>query len=127
MHFVGIIHSLIQATFGRQSQGVSQIPLLLKGARVRYINEGRSGRVVFSMGFKSFEMYYEFGGGDTVAIIDIPSPDEWLAKTRFADELRQPILEFIGETVTRDQVSLSRGCYEIHDDCIRIIARGSST
>lgn len=121
MYFVGIVHTFIQATFGRTSVGGRSLPLVLRGARVRYFSDGRSGRVVFSMGLKSFEMYYEFGGGDTVAILDIPSLAEWRAKTGFADELRPQILGYIGATVARDQVSFGRGRYEIHDDHIRII------
>lgn len=77
--------------------------------------------MVFSMGMKSFDMYYEFGGGDTVALLDIPSPGEWRAKTGFATELRPQILRYIGATVARYQVSFGQGRYEIHDDHIRIV------
>ncbi len=121
MHLLGIIHSLIQSTFGGSNRAGLSVPLVLKGARVGYRNQGRSGAVVFRMGLRSFEMYYEFGGGDTVAIIDVPSQAEWFARTRFPIEQRQSILEFIGATVAKDQVSKGRGRYEIHDDCIRIL------
>jgi hypothetical protein len=126
MSWLGIVHSLIHATFGRSLPLGPTLPLALKDARVRYASDGRSGSVVFSIGLKSFEMYYEFGGGDTVAIIDVPTREEWVAKTWFALEQRQPILEFIGATVARDQVSMGRGRHEIHDDHIRIIAGGAS-
>lgn len=126
MNWLGIVHSLFQVTFGRLSQSGTLPPKALWGARVRYLSDGRSGSVVFSMGVRSFEMYYEFGGGDTVAILDVPTQSEWFEKTLFANELRRPILEFIGARVARDQVSMSRGRYEIHEDHIRIIAGGSS-
>ncbi len=106
MNWLGIAHSLIQTTFGRSTRAATHLSLALKGARVRYLSDGRSGSVVFSMGLRSFEMYYEFGGGDAVAIIDVPTQSEWLAKTWFASELREPILDFIGATVARDQVSM---------------------
>lgn len=126
MHWLGIVHTLIETTFGSPTATSVRAPSSPLGARIGYVNNGRSGQVVFRKGAKSFEMYYEFGGGDTVAIIDIPTVAEWESKTPFSLDMRQPILEFIGATVVKDQVSMSKGWYQIDDDCIRIMSGATS-
>ncbi|HSF90088.1 MAG TPA: hypothetical protein VLA46_11760 [Saprospiraceae bacterium] len=76
-------------------------------AHVGYENEGRSGYVIFYRNDLTARFYYEFGGGDTVAIITIPSPERWEAETRIPLPERQVILEFIAKRVIRDQAA---GC-----------------
>lgn len=126
MQWFGIVHTLIESTFGGATTHNVRTHSSLLGARIGYVNNGRSGQVVFGKGGKSFAMYYEFGGGDTVAIIDIPTVGEWESRTAFSLDMRQPILEFIGATVVKDQVSMSKGWYQIDDDCIRIMSGATS-
>lgn len=95
-------------------------PPELAGAGVRYMNDGRSGKVIFGMGAKSFEMYFEFGDGDVLATIVIPSRDEWQKQTGIPTELRESVLKFIGRSVVRDQTTSGRGRFEIHDKHISI-------
>lgn len=120
MNWLGIAYSLIGMTFGRALSLGGSPNTNLVGARVSYRQGGRSGSVVFSQGLRSFELYFEFGGGDVVACIDIPTASEWQQRTGFPIDMRQSILDFVGGRVVRDQVSLSRGRYEIHDDHILI-------
>lgn len=131
MNWLSIANSLIAITFrGKNRRGAADaadqasapngLPPQLWGSRVLYASEGRSGRVIFRKGLRSFDMYYEFGGGDVVATIDVPTRSDWPSRTGFPLELRQPILEFIGRSVVRDQTNAGRGRYVIHDDCISI-------
>lgn len=76
-------------------------------ANVRYENEGRTGYVIFYRNDLTARFYYEFGGGDTVAIITIPTPDRWEAETKMPLSDRQTVLEFIAKRVIRDQ---AQGC-----------------
>jgi hypothetical protein len=76
-------------------------------ANVGYANEGRTGYVIFYRNDLTVRFFFEFGGGDTVAIITIPTPDRWEAETKIPLADRQTVLEFIAKRVIRDQAS---GC-----------------
>lgn len=120
MSWLGAACSIIRGVFqGTHKAGVTP-PEGLEGARVWYVNEGRGGRVVFGRGLKSFEMYFEFGGGDVVATIDVPGEDAWRERTGFALEQRRAILEYVGACVVRDQVTRGRGRYEVHTTYISV-------
>ena len=120
MSWIRLVSSVITAAFPASRKRRIEPPPGLEGARVSYVNQGRGGKVVFSAGHTSFEMYFEFGGGDTVATIDIPSAAGWVERTGCPLAKRQAILEFIGESVVRDQTTHGRGRFEVHDQYIRI-------
>ena len=70
---------------------------------VGYQNDGRSGYVIFYRNDLTVRFYYEFGGGDAVAIITIPTPAQWEAETKMTLAERMPVLEFVASRVVRDQ------------------------
>jgi hypothetical protein len=70
---------------------------------VGYQNEGRSGYVIFYRNDLTVRFYFEFGGGDAVAIITVPSADRWEAETKIALADRMTVLEFIAKRAIRDQ------------------------
>ena len=72
---------------------------------VAYEGEGRSGYVIFYRNDLTARFYYEFGGGDTLAIITVPTPERWEAETKMPVSERIPVLEFIAKRVIRDQAS----------------------
>lgn len=74
-----------------------------KRRRLEYINNGRSGRVIYKDGLGELEFYYEFGGGNCVAIIFIPSVNEWTAQTKRNINERHEILTFIAEQIIKDK------------------------
>lgn len=126
MTWMGLVSSIVTAAFperrGQRAGTAAPIepPAGLEGARVAYVNEGRSGRVVFTQGLKTFDMYFEFGGGDVVAVLDVPSEAEWGAKTGIPVAMRGAILEFVGRSVVRDQTSGGRGRFEVGGTSIRV-------
>lgn len=122
MSWLALVTSIITAAFPSPRKPSIKPPPGLEGASVSYMNEGRSGKVVFSKGMRGFDMYFEFGGGDTVATLDVPSAADWTKHTGFAIDMRQPILEYIGKCVVRDQTTQSKGRFEIHDQYISIHA-----
>lgn len=123
MSWLSAVASIIVSAFPDADKPAIAAPPGLEGARVSYVNEGRSGKVVFSRGVRSIAMYFEFGGGDTVAIIDVPSPSEWLKATGYPLGMRRDILDFIGRCVVRDQTTGGRGRYTVSDRSIRIHSR----
>lgn len=120
MSWISLVTSIITSAFPSSARARITPPAALAGARVLYANDGRSGRVTFSRGLKSFDMYFEFGGGDTIAIIDIPSRAEWTKRTGFPAASRPDILRFIGESVVRDQTTGGRGRFEVHEEHLSI-------
>ena len=88
-------------------------------AQVSYTNEGRSGTVHYVSQEASFDMWYELAGGKALAIINIPTAQYWEELTRTSLSQRAAILQFIGESVLRDQVS-TEGYFLIEDDFITI-------
>lgn len=87
--------------------------------KIRYENKGRSGTVWFENDQTKFDMWWEFGGGDVLAIINIPSRKNWEKRTNLPLEQRENILHFIGEQVVRDQTSGNHQ-FEIGDDFLTI-------
>jgi hypothetical protein len=88
--------------------------------QVSYANQGRCGYVYYRSRECDLDMYFEFGGGDVVASINVPSPTEWTSKTGLPLERRLAILNNIGKQVVRDQTTMGRGAYEIEDGWIVI-------
>jgi hypothetical protein len=72
---------------------------------VAYEDHGRSGFVIFYRDDLMLRFPYEFGGGQVIAIIDIPTPGDWNKSTGLSAEERMPVLEFIAQRVIRDQAN----------------------
>jgi len=86
--------------------------------KLEYINQGRGGYVIYRDNETEFKLSFEFGGGDCIAIIYIPTIEEWTSKTNKPLAERLNILKFIAEQSIRDQAP---NCiYELSDNCIEI-------
>ena len=90
------------------------------GAQIAYQSEGRSGSVIFAHAGTRFSMYYEFAGGNALAIIDIPTVKNWTARTGLPLHTRDPLLRFIAATVAHDQTTNHTGTYTISANAITI-------
>jgi hypothetical protein len=81
---------------------------------VKIIEEGRSGRIKYSEGlFRSHQFYWEFGGGDAVVVIRIPTPAEWASALPWAADRRTEILDRVAAEVCRLRC---RGCRPVVTD-----------
>jgi len=89
--------------------------------KVTYASNGRSGKVIYESPETTFALYYEFGGGDVVACIDVPNPQNWEKHTGLPVERREEILNFIGQRVVQDQTS--GGSFKIEGNWMNIYAR----
>lgn len=69
--------------------------------QVTYFSEGRSGHILYKEDTGCLKMYYEFGGGDCVAIIFLPDDKEWGEFS--GGEKRNEVLTFIANQVIKDQ------------------------
>lgn len=89
--------------------------------KLEYINQGRGGYVVYKDGQADIKLFFEYGGGNCVAIIYVPTIDEWASKTNRPTADRQPILTFVAEQSIKDQAPNSY--YELSDTCIEIFTK----
>ena len=81
-------------------------------AKVNIIEQGRYGKIQYIEGsfFKknSCEFYWEFGGGDVVAIISFPKTDsEWDKQYPWAVGRRMEIVKDMAEQVRKKRASSS--------------------
>ena len=91
----------------------------LGNARLRYHTEGRGGTVYYESDAGKFDMWWEFGGGDAIAIINIPSEKHWEAQTNMHIDKRAAVLNYIGDQVVQDQAS-GNGYFEVSGDFLTI-------
>lgn len=116
--FLGIALHFIKSAFKNKNRKTPNTASP-KGSAVRFIDEGPSGRVVYEGEEGSFSLYWEFGGGDVLVIISMPTPEKWEAQTKISLEKRLPLLNLIGSEAIR-QKNGGRGRYEIQENCILI-------
>lgn len=90
------------------------------GARLSYSNDGRSGHVHYRSGSAQFTLYYEFGGGDCVAWIDVPPPVEWERRTGLPLARRDEVLDWIGRRVVQDQTVGGSGRFAIEGNALNV-------
>lgn len=90
------------------------------GARLFYASEGRSGRVHYQSLRADFTLYYEFGGGDCVATIDLPGPAAWERHTGLPCDQRDAVIDWIGRQIVRDQTRDGGGRFVVNGDWIEI-------
>ncbi|MDQ3017810.1 MAG: hypothetical protein M3R25_13950 [Bacteroidota bacterium] len=87
-------------------------------AHVGYEDAGKAGYVIFYRDDLILRFPYEFGGGLTLANVDVPSEQDWTASTNISLEERMPTLEFIANRIIRDQAAEHK--YKIEKDRITI-------
>jgi hypothetical protein len=83
-----------------------------------YNNQGRGGTIVYKDDKSSISFDFEYGGGDCIAIIFIPSEKYWEAQTGRSIAERKDILEFVAIQSAKDQTF--NGTYKILDSFIEL-------
>jgi len=78
-----------------------------------FTNQGRSGYILYKDAHCSLKLYYEFGGGNCVVIIHIPTIEEWVSVTSCHSSDRILVLSFIAEQAIKDQAP---NCFYILSD-----------
>lgn len=89
---------------------------------ITYSSHGPSGQVHYRSREGNFDMYYEFGGGDMVAWLIVPSQKDWTAQTGIPLERRDEVLNTIGRQVVKDQTVHGRGSFKIEGNYLKIYA-----
>ena len=89
--------------------------------RLEYKNEVGSGYVVYKDQQGEIKFFFEFGGGNCIAIIYVPTENEWAIKTKRSVIDRQQILSYVANQVIKDQAP---NCYyKLSDHWIEIFTK----
>ncbi|MFZ1750284.1 MAG: hypothetical protein WAU01_08840 [Saprospiraceae bacterium] len=83
--------------------------------KVEFENMGRSNNVIYKDGEKSFSFWSEFGSGDCLFYIGIPTTETWEKQTGFSLAERDEIIQFVAEETLRAQTVSSSSFFEIED------------
>lgn len=118
---MSLLHRILNAILMPPARVLPVVPPPeFSGARIAYQSDGRCGYVVFADGATRFSLYYEFAGGEALAVIDVPTTNEWTRHTGLPAHTREPLLRFIGATVAHDQTANHAGRYELGTDTLTI-------
>lgn len=83
-----------------------------------YKTRGRDGTVVYSDHISSISFYYELAGDNCIAVISIPSEEEWQKQTNRCLQERKQIIEFVAKQSLHDKAR--GGTYKILDQYIEL-------
>ncbi len=89
---------------------------------LRYSDYGRGGTVYYESPEGKFDMWWEFGGGKAVVILDIPSEEHWEARTQIPLSKRMDVLRFLGEQIMKDKMSSSNASFVVGDNVMTFYA-----
>jgi hypothetical protein len=87
---------------------------------VEIVQSGRSGSVNYHEPSGCISFYWEFGGGDTVAIIWIEDLAVWSSRHPWAVGRRREILERVAYKVVRQKAPTCRADIDDGNGCIYI-------
>ena len=79
---------------------------------VEIVQQGPSGKILYSENGRVCEFYWEFSSGDTLVTVWIPAQAEWDAKYPWAAGRRTEILKSMAQEVRRRQAPTSRIVWE---------------
>jgi len=116
MKFVEDIRQLLKRV-ARYSGDKSKRVRLEGNPKLRYVDMGRGGTIYYESPDAQFNMWWEFGGGNALVIVDIPTEEQWEARTKLPLNQRQKVLTFIGEQIVLDKISYN-GSFIIGDNVL---------
>lgn len=73
--------------------------------KIEYEGNFRSGYIIYSDTDHVIKFYHEMGGGNCMFYIDIPTINTWERETKMPLYKRDEILEFVANTVQKQQAS----------------------
>lgn len=93
-------------------------------ALVRYSVKGRCGFIICSYNNQELSFYFEYSGGNNLAVIWIPTPENWEKETGLPLTERENVIHFVGRQVVADQVSPGKGYYTVENGFMYIKETG---
>ena len=98
------------------------MPVLIGGelARLEYEDCGRGDYVILHWGATKNRFWREFGTGNTLSFIEIPTAVKWECETGIPLQNRAATLEYIGRKTARDQ-GKAENHFRIEEKCIVLL------
>lgn len=96
-HLDSFFHRLYSAVLGPRS-----------GWKVEIAENGRCGAVYYRERQNSLRFYWEFGGGNVVAIIDVGTRSDWEREHPWAAPRRAEILQRVADEIIRQRAPHSK-------------------
>jgi poly-D-alanine transfer protein DltD len=90
---------------------------------LEYLTMVQGGYVIYKDGKNDIKLFFEYGSGNCVVLIFIPTEEEWTTKTGRPMAERNDILTFVAEQAIRDQGPNSY--YELSDTMIEIFSKNT--
>ena len=70
---------------------------------LRYSDMGRGGTVYYENGDTKLDCWWEYGGGDALVIMDVPTPEQWEQRTKLPLAARESTLHYISTQVLKSK------------------------
>ncbi len=92
-------------------------------AGVIITQEGRSGAVIYQFEGRSIKGWWEFAGGDAIAIVSMGSVGQWEADHPWAGMRRAEIMRFVADEVIRQKATGCKAEIDEEGGWINIVRR----
>lgn len=108
---------------GRQPPLRSALPIPLETrpepamsalGQIQISQDGRGGNVTVTLANGSHSFWWEFGGGDCIALVDVPSERQWSSIAALAPHPRAPFLAWLAREVSARQCPGARVAISDH-------------
>lgn len=86
--------------------------------KVWFYTEGKGGDFQYQGPEGGFMSYWEWGSGDAVSLLFVPTETQWETRTRIPLAKRLTVLEAIGKKAVEQHATDGKGSYAIRTDCI---------
>ena len=86
--------------------------------KLLYAINGRDGHIIYKDPQGEITFYFEFGGGEVVAIITVPAASNWTKETKRPLAQRNEIIEFTAQQAVKDNAPSCK--YRVKDAWIEI-------
>lgn len=116
--FVQKIRDVVERASKYRTEKPKRTPL--EGSPRVFIGEDRDGSFIHFQNLEgSLETWWEFGSGSATALIGVPRPEYWEAKTKIPLERREKVLTYIAEYVIDEKLG-GNGSFLIGEDVLTL-------
>jgi hypothetical protein len=88
---------------------------------VKFISKGPYGYIEYIEDGQTRQFYWEYGGGNTLASISVPTPDAWDTEVPWAKGRREEILDRVATETIRQQAP--RAFVQMEDEFINLLLK----
>lgn len=88
--------------------------------RVEITQDGRGGSIYYQEDDHTLTFHWEFGGGDTIALLFGPASAHWAASAPWAADRQEEIFDFVARDVVRQKVPGGRWSIDLNSGVIEI-------